>query len=468
VHATSRLPFALTCLVVAGLTAALASACEGEEEEAPTATPTATEAPAVTATQTRLTTPTVTATPTAVASPTATPTATPVPSPTAVATPTVTAAPRQPSDFADYPAAIAGYLTVAGGSPSCLAELFAAWDMPAPVPEWAEELDSVDCAAGDLDGDGEDEYILRITNPVVSDVWPDSEVLIFDRGVAGYEVAFQSSTTLGPSPPWQPVILGIRDFNGDGKLEASFSADSCGAHTCWTSVYILAWDGQQYVDLTGDQITSPYPRAIKFVDTNGDGVQELYVAAGQIGSIGAGPQRDSNLTYAWDGTQYVLVETEIEPSESLYFAVVDGDEAYAAGDLEKAAQLYNKAINDATLWDWKEDFSGVSGRDELVPYARFRLYLAQLASLPADDESSAQDLVDSIAGLADQFPASLHAQAALRFAQAYPDGEVTPQALSQGCTAFLAYVDDNRQEFDAVWDYGYANPSLVPERLCPH
>ena len=453
-HAINRLRLACICLLAAGLTAALAIACEGEEEEAATATPTATGTPAATVT------PTPTAAPT--------PTATPVPSPTAVATPTVAAVPLQPGDFADYPAAIAGYLTETGGSPSCLAELFAAWDMPTAVPEWAEESSSVDCAADDLDSDGEDEYLLRVTNPVVSDVWPDAEVLIFDRGVAGYEVALQSSETLGPVPPWQPVILGVRDVNGDGKLEASFSADSCGAHTCWTSVYVLAWNGQQYVDIVDEEVTVPFPQAIKFVDTNGDGVQELYVEAGQIGSIGAGPQRDANLTYAWDGTYYVLVETEIEPSESLYFAVVDGDEAYAAGDLEKAVQLYTKAINDASLWDWKEDFSGVSGRNELVPYAHFRLYLAQLISLPTEDGPAAQDVVGSIAALAGQFPDSLHAQAAAQFAAAYPDGGVSPQALAAGCTAFLAYVEDNRQEFDDIWYYGYANPELVPERLCPH
>jgi len=29
-------------------------------------------------------------------------------------------------------------------------------------------------------------------------------------------------------------------------------------------------------------------------------------------------------------------------------------------------------------------------------------------------------------------------------------------------------VEDNRQEFDDIWYYGYANPELVPERLCPH
>jgi hypothetical protein len=464
-HAISCFRLALACLVVAGLTAALLTACGGEEEAA-TATPTATVTPAATATPTRVATPSVTATPTGTAAPTPTPT--PVPSPTAVATPTVVAAPSQPGDFADYPAAIAGYLTAAGGSESCLTELFAAWDMPTAVPDWAEESGSVDCAAGDLDGDGEDEYIVRIVNPVVTDIMPDADVLIFDRGAAGYEVVFQSSTMLGPSPPWQPVILGIGDFNGDGKLEASFTADSCGAHTCWTSVYILAWDGQQYVDLTGDQISVPFPRDIRFVDTNSDGIQELYVAAGQIGSIGAGPQRDSNLTYAWDGTNYVLADTEIEPSEFLYFAVVDGDEAYAAGDLETAMQLYNKAIDDGDLWDWKEDFSGVSGRDELVPYAQFRLYLTQLVSLPPGDEAAVQDLIDSIAALAGQFPDSLNAQAAAQFAAAYPDGQVSPQALAAGCAAFLTYVENNRPEFDDIWYYGYANPDLIPERLCPH
>jgi hypothetical protein len=457
-HAISRLRLALICLAVAGLAVALASACGGGEEGAATATPTATRTPAVTATPTRVTTPTVAPTPTA----------TLVPSPTVVATPTVVAAPAQPGDFADYPVAIAFYLTEAGGSPSCLAELFAAWDMPTAVPGWAEESGSVDCAAGDLDGDGEDEYLVRLTNPVVTDVWPDADVFIFDRAAAGYETAFQSSETLGPVPPWQPVILGVRDFNGDGKLEASFTTDSCGAHTCWTSVYILAWDGQQYVDIIDGEVGVPWARDIRFVDVEGDGIEELYVAAGQIGSIGAGPQRDSNLTYAWDGVHYVLVETEIEPSESLYFAVVDGDEAYAAGDLETAMQLYNKAINDGDLWDWKEDFSGVSGRDELVPYAYFRLYLAQLVSLPSGDEAAAQDMVDSIAALAGQFPDSLNAQAAAQFAVAYPDGQVSPQALAAGCAAFLAYVEDNRSEFDDIWYYGYANPDLIPERLCPH
>jgi len=445
---------------------ALATACEGEEEQTATATPTATRTPAVTAAPTRVASPTATAAPTRTAAPT--PTATRVPSPTAAATPTVVAAPPQPSDFAGYPAAVASYLTQTGGSPSCLAELFAAWTMPTAVPEWADESGSVDCAAGDLDGDGEDEYILRITNPIATGIWPDADVLIFDRGAAGYEVAFQSSTTLGPSPPWFPVILGIGDFNGDDRLETSFTAESCGAHTCWTSVFVLAWDGQQYVDIIDGEVEVPYARGIRFLDVESDGIEELYVAAGQVASVGAGPQRNVNFTYAWDGTKYALAKTEYEPSDWLYFAVVDGDEAYAAGDLDEAIAFYQKAIEDTSLVDWHEGVGIGRDRDELIPYARFRLGLAQLAGLHGGAQASAQQVIDSIAGLLAEFPESFHAYAAWQFAQAYPDGEVSPQALSQGCAAFLAVVEEHRQEFDAAWDYGYANPELVPERLCPH
>jgi hypothetical protein len=380
----------------------------------------------------------------------------------------VVAVPSQPSDFADYPAAIADYLTAAGGSPFCLAELFAGWDMPTVVPDWAEESAAVDCAAGDMDSDGEDEYLLRVSNPVLSGAWPDAEVLIFDRRAAGYEAAFQSSTTLGPSPPWQPVILGIGDFNGDGKLEASFSADSCGAHTCWTYVYILAWDGQQYVDIIDGEVEVPYARGIRFVDVESDGIEELYVAAGQVASVGAGPQRNVNFTYAWDGAKYALAKTEYEASDWLYFAVVDGDAAYAAGDMDGAIVLYRKAVEDTSLLDWHEGAGLGRDRDELIPYARFRLGLAMLASLHGGAQASAQQVVDSISSILADFPESFHAYAAFHFADAYPDGEVSPQALSQGCAAFLAIVEEYRQEFDAAWDYGYANPPLVPESLCPH
>jgi hypothetical protein len=486
VDAAGRLRSAFVCLAVAALAAALATACGGEEEAAP-ATPTAAVTPAVTPTPTRVATPTATATPTRTAVPTPAPTR--APSPTAVATPTLVAVPAQPGDFADYPAAIASYLTEMGGSPSCLAELFAAWDMP-------DGQVGPRCAAGDLDGDGEEEYVVRITVPSTrgtlsygSPYEPTGEpisyvgdILILDKRAGHYELVYgliyegiQWGHEVTPeSFPFDPTILGVEDYNGDGKLEVALTTADCGAHTCSTSLYILAWDGTQYRNLFEQQVIAPWtsPSEIDFVDLDGDGVKEVRLPVGQIASVGAGPQRDRVEFYAWDGTNYVLVKAEYEPSDFLYFAVTDADAAYAAGDVETAIALYRKAIEDTSLVDWHELLGEPEpqerDRDELIPYAHFRLYLAQLASLPPDDAAAAQDLVDSIAGLLAEFPNSFHAYAAWQFAQAYPDREVSSQALSQGCAAFLAVVEDNRQEFDDIWYYGYANPDLVPERLCPY
>ncbi|UCH86830.1 MAG: hypothetical protein JSU97_10045 [Dehalococcoidia bacterium] len=280
--AVLALPLALLALVVA---------CEEEEEEAAVATPS----------------PTATATPTRTAAPTATETR--VPSPTAAATPTVVAVPPQPGGFADYPAAIADYLTATGGSPSCLDELLAVWDMPTTVwdmPTALEEYGAVDCAAGDLDGDGEDEYLVRLTDPVATDGMHKSEVLIIDRGVTGYEVASERARLETEGYWTQPVILGVRDFNGDGKAEASFTVFSGDAyHCCWMPVFILAWDGQEYHNVTEAYVpVPPPPRDIYFVDFEGDGIEELYVAA-----------FDTNFTYAWDGISYVLVAEEYVGAE---------------------------------------------------------------------------------------------------------------------------------------------------------
>lgn len=430
-------------LTLVGLLSALALAliaCAGGEEEGP-ATPTGT--------------PGATATPAAAASPAAT------------AAPTEVAIPAQPRNFADYPTTIAAYLTEAQGSPSCLSELLRTWDMPeatTPSPEH--------CGIGDTDGDGEDEYVVLITDPdsAGSMYAPFSgDVVIFDKQGQRYVPAYQASDTLALTMIG-PALVGVDDYNGDGLTEAVLTSGDCGAHTCFTDVVMLGWDGSDYVDLFAGSLGVPWtrPDEITFWDIEGDGVQEVYLPAGAIGSIGAGPQRESFLTYAWDGSHYVLAKEELAGYEHLYFAVTEGDEAYAKGHIEEAIANYIRAIEDPTLYDWKEDFGSPGGRFELVPYAQFRLYLAQLSTLAADETVQAQELVDSISGLVNDYPESLHAQAAREFAIAYPDGEVSAAALATGCAAFLPFVEEKGAKFDVIWDYGYANPELVPEELCPH
>jgi len=405
------------------------------------------------------------------------------PTPSATATPPNVAVPARPAEFASYSDTIAAYLTEAQGDATCLAELFAAWEMPEPTF-------GPPCAAADLDGDGRDEYVVRIadratTGPPLGATAPATaepasyggDIIILDDGGDGYEVVYRASVrgaglqlTEGLLNPLNPTIIGTGDYNDDGKAEAAFTGTQCGASTCMTSVFVVGWNGSQYSDLFAEPVSQPGidPSQISFQDLDGDGAQEIRIPTGTISSVGAGPQRGSILTYDWDGTSFVLKDTRYAASDYLYFVVLDADAAYAEGNPARAVALYRNAVEDTGLKDWKEESgTGARDRDELVPYARFRLYLTQLALLPTTAMDSALTLVGSIEALAQEFPDSLHAQAAQSFGDAYRRQRTSEASYAAGCVAFTSFLEQRRSEFDAAWDYGYANPTRQPGELCP-
>jgi len=80
---------------------------------------------------------------------------------------------------------------------------------------------------------------------------------------------------------------------------------------------------------------------------------------------------------------------------------------------------------------------------------------------------SALTLVGSIEALAQEFPDSLHAQAAQSFGDAYRRQRTSEASYAAGCVAFTSFLEQRRSEFDAAWDYGYANPTRQPGELCP-
>ena len=414
------------------------------------------------------------------------PAASPTPGIAGTGTPAV---PAPPAEFDAYPDAIAAYLTERQGSPSCLEELFAAWDMPQPAF-------GRPCAASDLDGDGQDEYVVRIADaattgpplpetPVATPAATPGatpqpsyggDILILDDGRSGYEVAYRGTVRGRETVPLErflnPAILGAEDYNGDGKAEAAFTGSECDASTCTTSVFLVGSGGDPYpyVDLFAEPVVVPgtKPSEIEFEDQDRDGVQEIRIPSGAVASAAAGPQRGSILTYDWDGTHYVLAGTENAASDYLYFVVLDADQAFVDGKAALTSSLYRKAAEDTTLKDWKEQLgTGKPDRAELVPYARFRLYLTQLSLLAPADVSSAESLVGSIGGLAHEFPDSLHAEAAQAFEEAYRQETMPKAGYTAGCAAFVSFLEEHRSEFDAIWDYGDANPKREPAQLCP-
>jgi hypothetical protein len=393
--------------------------------------------------------PTISVSPTTDAAPSPTPSSTDSPS-----------LPAEPSEFQAFPAAIADHLTQAGGSPDCLAELFEAWDMPSDG--------TTPCVAADLDGDGEDEYVVRVAREGrpeegALEGWLAGDINIFDDLGPGYEIVFSLAAFDDFSDGAlliKPVIFEVGDLNADGRAAALLTTSGCGAHTCSLTVYVIGHEEGEYVSILepGDgevgAIAMPITdEQVRLVDVDGDGVAEILLREGLIGSVGAGPQREGTWTYRWDGRRYVLAGTEYDASELRYFTVRDADDAFADGDYERAIALYREAVDSSQLQD--VDYPGDPA--ELIAYARFRIGLAMAVQGDTDGALAALDA----AVAAD--PVALHSQLTARFQQGY----ARVGHVSAGCGAARDFVEGNLDAFSALWDYGYANPEFRSEALCP-
>jgi hypothetical protein len=394
----------------------------------------------------------VTRTPT-VATPAAVPpTATPIaPSPIAI--------PDVPDKLSQYAAAIAQYLTATNASFACPNALLDSWAMPiSPAAR---------CAVADTDADGQPELVLVLTPPPAPSTEPtfsmdrDVTVAILDRSAGSWGVAFQSPGTedgggfmvsLAGGGTLDDVLWAVQDVNGLPGAEVVYRIETCGAHTCYTTVEVYGWTGTTYADLTDGDIGISYADTA-LEDTDLDGDLEIILHGGSIGSVGAGPTRTRTELYAWNGQQYVLVQTILDPSEFLYHNVLDADDAFFAGDLVLALDRYTRALQNVSLLQWKEN-----ERAEMDPYLHFRITLTYMAQGGASAEA-AQSLDAAI----NSYPGSLHGEMARAFRDAWqPAGDTTA-----GCRAADAYVQANLDAFQEFWYFGYGNREFDPGRMCP-
>ena len=428
----------LTGLLIA---TALLTACGGGEET-PSRTATSV-APGLT--------PTKAAAPAAMRTP---PPATPTPlPPTATqAPPSPVALPDLPGELSQYAATIARYLTATDAPAACPDVLLDAWAIPIPP--------AGRCATADTDADGEDELILALAPP---EERRDSfevpvTVAVLDRSDGTWGVAFRSPDVAegGGIPVSMPgdglgdVLMAVQDVNDVPGAEVVYLLESCGAHTCFTSVDVYGWTGAAYADLTDGEISISFAE-IALEDTDGDGDTEIILHGGSIGSWGAGPTRTRTEVYGWDGRQYVLAEVTDDPSEFLYHLVLDADEAFLSGDLGPVLKLYRRALEDRSLAEWKEN-----ERAEIDAYLHFRIALTYMAL------GRPVEAAQSLDAAADNYPGSLHGE----MARAFRDAWLQAGDAVAGCLAADDYVQANIEAFEEFWYFGYGNPELDPRRLC--
>ncbi len=342
------------------------------------------------------------------------------------------------------------------------------------------------CVTADMDGDGEPEFveIATIDATPIPGVKPTANlgtIVIHDRAGAKYQRVFDLASMTGSMPVLSPkheegkegiayggllvlTLYAVDDFNDDGTFDLAATTYNCGAHTCSVTLYVMGYDGNKYRSILAPQepgvaplVSAPQAEnQITFTDLDGDGPKELVFRTGTVRSAGAGPQRESTMTYRWDGTAYVLESVVNDPSNYRYLKVRDADAAFTAGDYAQAIALYQAAADPAL-----EDYRGFGSKDELLAYSLYRMGLARAGT--GDGPASAEALNAAAAS----YPNTLHATVAALFRDSVDlSGEPSRDGIADACRAVNAFVDENLKQFQDIWYHGYANPEFDPAAFC--
>ena len=96
--------------------------------------------------------------------------------------------------------------------------------------------------------------------------------------------------------------------------------------------------------------------------------------------------------------------------------------------------------------------------DELGAYGTFRIALSQL--IVGESQAGAFAALDQ--GLID-YAGTVN----VGLIEAFKRGYEATDNYAGGCLAVREHIAANLDAFQAVWEYGYANPPFEPERFCP-
>src|SRR5690606_31244552 len=130
------------------------------------------------------------------------------------------------------------------------------------------------------------------------------------------------------------------------------------------------------VPLLDESINAPYAEA-EGLDETGDGVGDIVVDVGMIGSVGAGPQRTWRDVYAWQGERFERVRHEATSPAHPIHLINEADELLLGGQYADAIPLFQRSYADPLL---DREWAPYEGWEmDLEAYARYRVMLAHVA-----------------------------------------------------------------------------------------
>ena len=362
------------------------------------------------------------------------------------------AVPDRPEGFTTFIDSALAWIDARQSVGDCLLPLFLQWGMP-PVVVGDR------CHLVDANLDGRSSAVVIFTDPTPSDLPQlNSDLIIFEppeEGEEGFRIAYRLANPDAGDDAFDVAILHTRDISGDVQPDIAVQELSCGATTCVTTLHVLSWDidTEAYIDIAAGLIEIAGVTSIDFSDRTGDGISDVTIVGGAIGSVGAGPPCPGEYLYSAHSGTFQLVEVDRLPSEFLACAIAPANEAFAAGDYEDALSAYEATLGDPSL-----EAGGLPNeRAELIAFAHLRSAIVLALQGDAAAATAAAQL-----GAAEE---GLHALLANAFLSGYAGtGDVVA-----GCAALnneLALLVDQFDNFWSQLGYGLAaTPSA--EELCP-
>ena len=371
------------------------------------------------------------------------PSESPTPTETAPRTVTPTATPDllgdPPEDGAAAVEALERYFGT--GLPACDDTLKARW--------------AVTCSLADLDGSGKPDLAMLIPLSGPGLRAPDPAVLLVAlAGQTGFQ-EFPPTRTEADSSEIGRTMFATVDRSGDGRPELVYLSKLCTASTCRTRVEIQSWDGTTWRDLGPADLGIDNLETVTFTGTGAEST--LVMRGGRRTSLGAGPSRARTVTYGFDGTRYAETAVEHDDPEYLIHAILDADALLELERFPEAIAAYRGAIESPSLKDWKYEAEGHNGRAELYSYALFRIAIATAA-----DGQAPTSALDEVLMLAQDELFQLLADA---FRRGYQGGG----PVREGCLQVTSYLATPPvpDRIDEMFDYGTGNPSKETTDICP-
>jgi tetratricopeptide (TPR) repeat protein len=311
--------------------------------------------------------------------------------------------------------------------------------------------------SGDMTGDGKNDLVVSVFDPQSKHIPPAGKLIILVCEGGKFGVEYEQPT---PGMYGGPHLWYLQDLNADRKADLVDSLATCGAHTCFESLRVIAWGEQGFTNrLDGDTGELPYPLT-EVRDLNGDGVYDIEVSGTGAGSVGAGPPRSVTWVFSYDTEDEFWHRSDVVLAEAKFriHVVNDADALALEGNFREALIAYQRVLDDPELQDWVDP---ETERANLQAYARFKRVVIFLL---LDQEQFAESAYQEMVNL---YPSDTHQYGYLQMAEEFR--RVFPQGgVSDACKAANAFAAAHQEAVLAPLNaYGYGNSSYTAQNMCP-